>query len=88
MRKNTVESKALLLGLGLDGKDGHIRITKGPNFRLLGGSEDTHATMQDKVMDFNKELGRKKKTLDEINREEFAEIADKIGLKPYRKPQN
>ena len=30
--------KAWLLGLGLDGKDGHTRITTGENFKLVGGS--------------------------------------------------
>lgn len=87
MRKNVVD-KALLLGVGFDAKDGHVRITKGTNFRLFGGSEETHGSMQEKAMAFNKELDRKKKTLEEINREDLAEIADKIGLKPYKKPQN
>jgi len=80
MKKNYSE-KALLLGLGLDGKDGHVRITKGENFRLFGGSEDTHAYMQEKVIKFNEELSRKKKSLEQINREEFVEIAEKVGLK-------
>ena len=30
--------KALLLGFGLDNKDGHIRYTRGKNFHLFGGS--------------------------------------------------
>lgn len=80
MKKN-YQRKALLLGLGLDGKDGHVRITKGDNFRLFGGSEDTHAYMQEKVIKFNEELSRKKKSLEEINKEEFVEIAEKVGLK-------
>ena len=80
MRKKYVE-KALLLGVGLDGKDGHVRITKGENFRLYGGSEDTHACMQEKAIKFNEELSRKKKTLEQINKEELLEIAEKIGLK-------
>ena len=80
MKKNYY-TKALLLGLGLDGKDGHVRITKGENFRLFGGSEDTHAYMQEKVIKFNEELSRKNKSLEQINREEFVEIAEKVGLK-------
>ena len=36
------KKKAWLLGLGLDGKDGHTRITTGENFKLVGGSEETH----------------------------------------------
>lgn len=39
MTDETNNNAALLLGLGLDGKDGHRRITKGDNFCLVGGSE-------------------------------------------------
>lgn len=72
--------KSVLLGLGFDGKDGHKRITKGKNFYVLGGSKDTHEYMREKVMEFNGELGKRKKKLDDIKKEEFYEIADRIGL--------
>ncbi|MCK5595108.1 hypothetical protein KAI19_02895 [bacterium] len=71
----------MLVGLGLDNKDEHKRFTKGHNFFLAGGSEDTHKTMQEKAIKFNECLKRCGKTLDEINNKEFHEIADKIGLK-------
>ena len=87
MLKN-YKNRSLLLGVGFDAKDGHVRITKGDNFRLFGGSEETHSTMQEKAIKFNEELTRKKKTLDEMNHDELAEIADKIGMKKLRKPQN
>lgn len=70
-----------LLGLGLDGTDGHIRYTRGENFRLVGGSENTHGEMQEKVIHFNEELSRRKKTLDEITRPELDDIARETGLK-------
>ncbi|MBU4376718.1 MAG: hypothetical protein KKD29_04475 [Candidatus Omnitrophica bacterium] len=73
--------KKILLGLGLDTKDGHVRVTKGKNFRLYGGSEETHEFMQDKAVKFNEALDKKGKTLDNINKEEFYDIASKIGLK-------
>ena len=73
--------KSLLLGLGFDCKDGHCRITRGGNFRLYGGSKDTHALMQEKAIKFNEQLKQKGKTLDEITRPEFVDIAQKIGLK-------
>lgn len=73
--------KKILLGLGLDTRDGHVRVTKGKNFRLYGGSEKTHEMMQDKAVKFNEILDRKGKTLDDISREEFYDIASKIGLK-------
>ena len=73
--------KKVLLGLGLDSKDGHVRITKGKNFRLFGGSEETHGLMQEKAIKFNEQLNKRHKTLDDINKEEFFDIAKKVGLK-------
>ena len=68
------------MGLGFDCKDGHVRITKGKNFRLLGGSEETHNLMQEKAIKFNEHLEKKRKTLDNINAKEFYDIANKIGF--------
>ncbi|MDD5439318.1 MAG: hypothetical protein PHS37_03935 [Candidatus Omnitrophica bacterium] len=73
--------KRLLLGLGFDSNDGHVRITKGKNFRLYGGSEGTHDLMQEKAVKLNEYLDKRGKTLDEIKIEEFYDIAEKIGLK-------
>ena len=72
--------KSLLLGLGFDSKDGHLRITKGKNFRLYGGSEETHSQMQEKAIKFNEQLSKRRKGLEDITVEEFYEIANKIGL--------
>ena len=72
--------KACLLGLGLDNKDGHTRITSGDNFKLIGGSEETHGTMQEKAIKMNEHLKRRGKTLDDVSSDEFHEIADKIGM--------
>lgn len=73
--------RRLLLGLGFDAKDGHVRITRGKNFRLFGGSKDTHEMMQEKAIRFNEQLEKRHKTLDDINEKEFHEIAKTIGLK-------
>jgi len=73
--------KAALLGLGLDG-DGQVRITRGENFLLLGGSQTTHEEMQDTAVRFNTELEKRGKRLDDIDSDEFFEITDKLGLKP------
>ena len=73
--------KKVLLGLGLDSKDGHVRITKGENFHLFGGSEETHDMMQEKAIKFNEQLDKRHKTMDDINEEEFKEISKSIGLK-------
>lgn len=73
--------RRVLFGLGFDAKDGHVRITRGKNFRLFGGSKETHEKMQEKAVKFNEQLNRRHKTLDDINEKEFYEIARKIGLK-------
>ena len=73
--------KKILLGLGFDCKDGHVRITKGNNFRLFGGSKETHEIMQEKAIKFNECLNKTGKSLDDLNTREFYDIAHRIGLK-------
>ena len=59
MNRMNEHVRRLLLGLGLDCTDGEMRITKGPNFHLLGGSAPTHERMQATCMRFNEELARR-----------------------------
>jgi len=73
--------KKMLLGLGLDCEDGHLRMTKGENFRLYGGSDQTHGQMQEKAIKFNEQLDKRGKTMDDINKKEFCDIAHKVGLR-------
>ena len=80
MAKAKKPHKALLLGVGLD-DDGHRRLTTGPNFVLAGGSKDTHEAMTEKVIKINEKLAAKGKTLDNVSREEFEDIAHEVGLK-------
>lgn len=83
------DKKAALLGLGLDNDDGHVRYTKGPNFHLFGGSQDTHEEMQDKAVHFNEELKKRDKRLEDIGSEEFHEIAEAVGMKKLKpKPKD
>ena len=77
---NPKKSKAVLLGVGLD-SDGHKRITKGPNFALVGGSAETHEVMTEKVVKINEKLAKKGKQLEEVSREEFDDIASEVGLR-------
>ena len=75
MRTNDDEMRQrLLLGLGFDGKDGHKRYTKGEDFVLMGGSEETHEKMTETVIKFNEKLARKGKHLSELSREEFQDM--------------
>lgn len=75
--------KNILLGFGFDCKDNHVRITKGKNFYLYGGSHRTHKILQERVIKFNEYLDKKGKTLDSICKKEFREIAHRAGLQPF-----
>lgn len=72
--------KAVMLGLGLD-SDGHKRVTTGPNFALVGGSQETHEVMTEKVIKINEKLAAKGKQLENVSREEFDDIAHSVGLR-------
>ncbi|NJN14774.1 MAG: hypothetical protein HC813_03985, partial [Planctomycetes bacterium] len=78
----------LLMGLGLD-SDGHSRITKGEDFLLLGGTEETHGTMQEKVERLNHTLDRMGTSFQHASEEELREAADRSGLsrRPRRRPR-
>lgn len=65
-----------LLGIGLDHSDGHKRITQGERFAIVGGSEGTHEAMTETLIKTFETLDRKGKTLDEVERQELAEIID------------
>jgi len=69
------DRKAELLGIGLDNQDGHVRITRGRNFHILGGSHDTHQTMQEQCVKFNEKLEIKGKQLVDLEQREFLDIA-------------
>jgi hypothetical protein len=71
--------KAVMVGLGLD-SDGHKRLTTGSNFVLMGGSEETHEVMTEKVIKINEKLAEKGKQLETVSREEFDDIAHSVGL--------
>ena len=65
---------AKLLGVGLDGDAEHVRITKGENFRLVGGSEETHDRMIETSIKLNEKLRERGKRLDDVDKDEFREL--------------
>ena len=72
--------KAVMLGVGLD-SDGHKRLTTGPNFALVGGTEETHEVMTEKAVKINEKLKARGKQLEEVSHDEFDDIAQEVGLK-------
>ncbi len=77
----------MIVGVGLD-SDGHKRITTGPNFALLGGSQETHEVMTEKVIKINEKLLAKGKQLDDVTAEEFADLAHSVGLRRPSEPKS
>ncbi len=84
--------KSALLGLGLDNDDGHLRMTQGKNFHLIGGSQDTHDAMQEKCIKFNEKLDIKGKQLESLDSKEFLEMAEECEMNvvspPAKKSKN
>jgi hypothetical protein len=65
------------IGIGLDNKDGHQRVTQSEVFLLVGGSEETHERMQDTAIRFEESLEKKGKRLEETSPEEAADLLRK-----------
>lgn len=84
-KKKKTRRKALMVGLGLD-SDGHKRLTTGPNFVLMGGSQETHDEMTEKAIKINEKLAAAGKRLEEVSHEEFDDIAHSVGLPPGLPP--
>lgn len=67
-----------LLGVGLDAKDDEMRLTRGPNFALVGGSQETHEVMRETVVKVNENLERRGKVLQETSRREFMDVLHEV----------
>jgi len=63
-----------LLGLAFDAEDGHKRITRGNNFLLAGGSEQTHGMMRETILKLNEQLDSRGLQLGDVSPEELRDI--------------
>ena len=70
--------QAALLGLAFDADDGQKRITRGPNFLLAGGSDETHGVMQETAVKINEHLDRAGKQLADVSVGELRDIVAEI----------
>jgi len=68
-----------ILGIGLDNEDGHTRITKGDDFFLVGGSQETHEKMQDFTIRLTEQLKKRGKR---IANTPIRELRDIVGDLP------
>jgi len=65
-----------LLGVGLDNKDGHHRLTRNEEFLVIGGSQETHECLQDISIKFNEALQKRGQPLQETPVEVVIELLD------------
>lgn len=66
---------ALLLGIGFDAQPGEKRITKGRDFLLVGGSEETHERLTEHAVKVNEELDRRGMRLSDVrSKDEMTDI--------------
>ncbi len=72
------------MGVGLD-SDGGKRITTGPNFALIGGTEETHELMTEKAIKINEKLKLRGKQLEQVSAAEFDDIAGEVGLQQAKR---
>ena len=80
MRANDDEMRQrLLLGLGFDGKDGHKRYTKGEDFVLMGGSEETHEKMTETAIKVGEKLAKKGRTIRTASAEELRDVFGELN---------
>jgi hypothetical protein len=59
----------------LDAQDEQVRITRGENFHLVGGSHETHQVMQEKCIKFNEKLDDQGKDISDLEHKEFLDMA-------------
>ena len=51
---------------------------------MIGGSEETHGLMTEKAIKIQEKLKQKGKSLDDVSREEFDDIAASVGLQRHK----
>ena len=76
MKESRVPGKphTALLGLGLDNQDGHTRLTRGKDFVLAGGSEETHQAMQETVIKVTERLEQNGRRVRDASPEELRDL--------------
>lgn len=74
MPKRNQKKIIRLLGVGFDSDDGHVRITKGENYDVLMGSDESHDYLQQLIQKIEDELKVRGLVLDDLTPEEFSDF--------------
>ncbi len=67
--------RAAIIAVGLDGGDDQHRLTHGDQCLIFGGSEETHAELQETALRMERELDRSGRLLGDLDPAELAELA-------------
>lgn len=76
---------AVLLGLAFDAEDGHTRLTRGKNVLLVGGSQETHALLQQTAIKINERLERSGRRLEDVSLSQLRDICREVSESIDRK---
>ncbi|AWM39031.1 hypothetical protein GobsT_27000 [Gemmata obscuriglobus] len=63
-----------VLGVGLDGTDGHTRVTRTEEMVVVGGSAETHERMQETAIRFSENLEKRGKKIQEASVREVIDL--------------
>lgn len=78
MRARSQASRSTVLGVGLDAQDGHKRLTRGQDFLLAGGSEETHGRMQETMIKVTERLSDRGKRIGDASPRELRELFHEV----------
>lgn len=65
-----------LLGLAFDADDGQTRITRGKQFFLAGGSEDSHDRMRETVVKVTEKLDQRGQQLTDVSVQQLCDLLE------------
>ena len=72
------KKQGALVGLAFDAEDGHKRLTRGENFVLAGGSQETHEVMQETAIKVNEHLDRRGRQMADLTVSELRDICESV----------
>jgi hypothetical protein len=73
-RRFSDDRVAGILGLAFDADDGHKRITRGKDFLLAGGSDQTHGLMRETIIKVTEELDARGQSLSDVTVNELRDL--------------
>jgi hypothetical protein len=76
---NEAPKSAALLGMAFDSNDGETRLTRGQNFLLVGGCQETHTVMQETAIKINEQLDKRGKRLEDVPLPELRNICRDVS---------